>query len=71
MHTYRDALERVGSVRVLYPGSIDEWYPVGPHHGARQGPDRHRPEHEKGHDGGQNDERPLLHPVERAYFTRR
>jgi predicted component of viral defense system (DUF524 family) len=36
MHTYRDALDRVASVRVLYPGSIDEWYPVGPH-GARQG----------------------------------
>jgi len=30
MHTYRDALDRVASVRVLYPGSTDEWYPVGP-----------------------------------------
>lgn len=36
MHTYRDALDRVASVRVLYPGSVDEWYPVGPH-GARHG----------------------------------
>jgi hypothetical protein len=37
MHTYRDALDRVASVRVLYPGSVDEWYPVGPygaHHGV-------------------------------------
>jgi len=31
MHTYRDALDRVASVRVLYPGSIPEWFPVGPH----------------------------------------
>jgi predicted component of viral defense system (DUF524 family) len=29
MHTYRDALDRVDSVRVLYPGSVREWYPVG------------------------------------------
>jgi predicted component of viral defense system (DUF524 family) len=29
MHTYRDALDRVSSVRVLYPGSTAEWYPVG------------------------------------------
>jgi len=29
MHTYRDALDRVASVRVLYPGSTAEWYPVG------------------------------------------
>jgi predicted component of viral defense system (DUF524 family) len=36
MHTYRDALDRVGSVRVLYPGSTEEWYPVGPL-GARHG----------------------------------
>lgn len=36
MHTYRDALDRVASVRVLYPGSADEWYPVGAH-GARHG----------------------------------
>jgi predicted component of viral defense system (DUF524 family) len=36
MHTYRDALDRVASVRVLYPGSTDEWYPAGPH-GARHG----------------------------------
>ena len=36
MHTYRDALDRVASVRVLYPGSIEEWHPDGPH-GARQG----------------------------------
>lgn len=36
MHTYRDALDRVASVRVLYPGSTDEWYPVGPP-GARHG----------------------------------
>jgi Domain of unknown function (DUF2357)/PD-(D/E)XK nuclease superfamily len=36
MHTYRDALDRVASVRVLYPGSTDEWYPVvSP--GARDG----------------------------------
>jgi predicted component of viral defense system (DUF524 family) len=30
MHTYRDALDRVASVRILYPGSANEWYPVGP-----------------------------------------
>lgn len=36
MHTYRDALDRVASVRVLYPGSTPEWYPVGPH-GVRHG----------------------------------
>ena len=36
MHTYRDALDRVASVRVLYPGSTEDWYPAGPH-GARQG----------------------------------
>jgi predicted component of viral defense system (DUF524 family) len=36
MHTYRDALDRVASVRVLYPGSKHEWYPVGPA-GARDG----------------------------------
>lgn len=36
MHTYRDALEWVGSVRVLYPGSTEDWYQAGPH-GARQG----------------------------------
>jgi hypothetical protein len=30
MHTYRDALDQVSSVRVLYPGSIEEWYPVDP-----------------------------------------
>lgn len=29
MHTYRDALENVTSVRVLYPGSVAEWFPVG------------------------------------------
>jgi predicted component of viral defense system (DUF524 family) len=36
MHTYRDALSRVASVRVLYPGSTEDWYPAGPH-GASQG----------------------------------
>lgn len=29
MHTYRDALDGVASVRVLYPGSTAEWYPAG------------------------------------------
>jgi predicted component of viral defense system (DUF524 family) len=28
MHAYRDALDRVESVRVLYPGTTAEWYPV-------------------------------------------
>lgn len=36
MHTYRDALDRVASVRVLYPGTTPDWYPAGPH-GASQG----------------------------------
>ncbi len=36
MHTYRDALDQVASVRVLYPGTTHDWYPAGPH-GARQG----------------------------------
>lgn len=36
MHTYRDALDRVASVRVLYPGTTEDWYPAGPH-GASQG----------------------------------
>jgi predicted component of viral defense system (DUF524 family) len=30
MHTYRDALHGVASVRVLYPGSKVEWYPIDP-----------------------------------------
>jgi predicted component of viral defense system (DUF524 family) len=36
MHTYRDALDQVASVRVLYPGTTHDWYPAGPH-GAREG----------------------------------
>jgi len=37
MHTYRDAVDGVSSVRVLYPGSTGEWYPVETSGGPRQG----------------------------------
>ena len=29
MHTYRDALDGVRSVRVLYPGELDEFHEAG------------------------------------------